>query len=108
MVLYCRISGVVVSDDINHKAAGWFRRPSWVSLGVNSSQPDRDGHAIESQHVGGNAVIHTVCFSVLYDGVETLRHDLLKPLVDEPLVPEEPLAVLHPLKIGHRDAARIG
>ena len=49
-----------------------------------------------------------VLFGIADDGVEAFDHDFLQALVDQLLVPEEALAVLHPLEVGDGDAAGVG
>src|ERR1035441_290727 len=88
----------------------WFKRfsPPAQNSRVDSSQADSVGHAIEGQHVGRDAVVDVVLFGVLNHRVETLVHDLLQAAVHQLFVPEETLAILHPLEIGDGDAAGVG
>src|SRR5579885_348965 len=126
MLLYCRISGVEDSEDIwgypltqRHRDAE--KRDSVISasprlcvrysappLGVDPPQLDRVDHPVQGHHVGRDAVVHVVGFGVVDHSIEGFDHNLLQPLVDRVLIPEEALAVLHPLEIGDRDAAGIG
>ena len=46
--------------------------------------------------------------AIVGDVAERLDHDVLEPLVDLALAPEEARAVLHPLEVGHRHAAGVG
>ena len=46
--------------------------------------------------------------AIVGDVAEGLDHDVLEPLVDLALAPEEAGAVLHPLEVGHGHAAGVG
>ena len=59
------------------------------------------------EHVRGDAEGDVVLFGHRGHVAERLAHDVLEPLVDLLLAPEEPGAVLHPLEVGHRDAAGV-
>ncbi len=79
-----------------------------VRLGVDAAQLDGLRDAIERHHVGGGAIVDAVLFGIGDDGVEAFIHDLLQALIDQVLVPEEALAVLHPFEVGDGDAAGVG
>src|SRR5690349_2972873 len=79
-----------------------------MSLGVNAALADGVGHAINSQHISGNAVIDGVGLGVFHHRLERLAHDVLQLLVDHGLLPEVSLAVLHPFEVGGGDAAGVG
>ena len=64
--------------------------------------------AIDGQHVRGQAIVHGVLVREANHVVEAVDHDFVQASVDELLVPEEALPILHPLKVGDRDAAGIG
>ncbi len=49
---------------------GQCRRASLRDLCVNAALPDRVCDAVNRQHIGGDAVVDVVSFSVAYDVVE--------------------------------------
>src|SRR5260370_37507608 len=69
-------------------------------LGVDAAEFDGEGYAVQGQHVGGDPIVGVVGAGVFDDGVETFVHDLLQALIDHLLVPEEALAILHPIEVG--------
>src|ERR1700728_3667236 len=71
--------------------------------GVDAALPDGVGHAVNGQHVSGDAVVDPVSLGVTNDIFERRLHDGVELLVDHRLFPEVALAVLHPFEIrsGH-------
>src|ERR1017187_3238703 len=89
---------------------GWEPRAGHgpAPLGINAAQADGFGHAVERQHVSRSAVVHTVFEGVFHDRAEAIHHDFFEARVHQFLVPEKPLAVLHPFEVRDGDAAGIG
>src|SRR5579864_3003895 len=79
-----------------------------MSLGVDPALPDCVRHAINRQHVGGDAVVHAMGLGIANDIVERRFHDGFELLVHDRLFPEIALPVLHPLEVGSGDAAGVG
>src|SRR5712692_10693435 len=75
-------------------------------LGVDSAELQREGYAVNRQHVRGDAVVHAMGFSVAHHFVEAVLHDVLQALVDFAFAPEEPLSILHPFKVAHGHPSR--
>ena len=76
-------------------------------LRVDSALLNCVGHAVDGQHVRGDAVVYVVGFGVADYVVEGVDHDVFELLVDYGFFPEVSLAVLHPFKIGRGDAAGV-
>src|SRR6476646_5246972 len=79
-----------------------FRQPS---SGVNASLLDGERNAVDGQHVGRYAIVHSVRLGIADNIVEALCQNALKLLVDHRLLPEVALPVLHPLEVGGSHAA---
>src|SRR6202789_3324537 len=63
------------------------------------------GHAVDGQHVGGDAVVDVVGDGELEDVVEAVDHDAIEALVDFFFGPEVAHAVLYPLEVAGGDAS---
>jgi len=93
---------------------GRARRPSLHSfqssilLGVDATLADGIRHAVDRQHVGGDAIVHAVSFRVPDNIIEGRVHNLFQMFVDYRLLPEVSLAILHPLKVRSSNAAGVG
>src|SRR5882757_2332074 len=68
-------------------------------LRIDATQLQRDGHAVNRQHVGGDPVVYLVCLGVANHFVERAFHHVQQPLVHFAFTPEEPLPVLNPFEI---------
>ena len=76
--------------------------------GVDAALLGGVGHAVDGEHVGGDAVVDVVGDGVLEDVVEAVDHDAVEALVDFFFGPEVAHAVLHPLEVAGGDAAGVG
>ena len=74
---------------------------------VNPAKLQSHCHAVNGQHIGGNAVVDVVEFGIANDLVESALHDVQKTFVDFTLTPEESLAVLNPFEIADGNAAGV-
>src|ERR1035438_2263543 len=70
-------------------------------LRVDAAEADGGRYAVESEHVGGGAVVDEVLFAVGRHGREAAHHYLVQAGVDQVFVPEVALAVLHPRSEEH-------
>src|SRR5207245_134743 len=81
---------------------------SWVQkLGINSTELQGAGNAVDGQHVRRDAVIHLVHSRKAYYFVESVIHNVKEALVHFALPPEEALPVLHPFEIADGDSAGV-
>src|SRR5512135_1670539 len=64
-------------------------------------------HAIDRQHVRGDAVGHLVLVRERHDLLEGPHHDRFEPAVHGFFVPEVPAPVLDPFEVAHRDTAGV-
>src|ERR1019366_6826844 len=76
-------------------------------LRVDTTLFDGEGHTINGEHVGGDAVVHVVSLNIAHYIVKAVAEDGLQLLVDDGFLPEVSLAVLHPFKITSCNAASI-
>ena len=83
------------------------RKPAGA-LCVDPALLDGESHAINRQHVGGDAVVHVVGLGVAHHVLEAVAQDRFQLLVHDRFLPEVSLAVLHPLKVAGGYAAGIG
>src|SRR5690348_15962766 len=74
---------------------------------VNTTQLERGGDAVDSQHVGGNAIVDVVFLAVMDHVIERCDLDVLESFVHHAFGPEISLPVLHPFKVGDGDAAGV-
>jgi hypothetical protein len=84
-----------------------FAEVSASRLSVNASKLQRERDAIDREHVGSDAVVHTVGFGVADDFAETMHHHVLQALVHFAFPPEQALAVLDPLEVADGDATGV-
>ena len=66
------------------------------------------GQTIEAHHEGGQTHIDLLFLGEKVHLAERFHDDILQPGIDVLLAPELGLNILHPFKIAHRDAARVG
>src|SRR5258707_2682822 len=77
-------------------------------LRVNSAHADGMRHAIDCQHVCGNAVVDAVRFRETHHIGKRFAQDEIQLLIDNFVRPEVTLTVLHPLEVRRSDAAGVG
>src|SRR5688572_28167841 len=75
---------------------------------VDPSQPMNRSNTADRQHVRCRTHVDLVLLGELEDIAETAHHDVAQPVVDDLLAPEIATAILHPLEVRDRHAARIG
>ncbi len=96
----------------NKKRTAVQRSVSWLryatKLCVDAALLDGERHAVDGQHVGGDAVVDVVGLGVADHVVEAVAQDGLQLLVDDGFFPEIALAVLYPLEVAGGDAAGVG
>src|ERR1700680_2670397 len=85
-------------------ADSWSSRKS----GIDAADLKGRRYAIDSEHVRSHPVTHIVFLCKTDNIPKAVDHDLVQAAIDELLVPEEALAVLHPFKVGNGDAAGVG
>ena len=90
-----------------HKEYASVRRKAKKKSGINSAELQRSSHAVDRQHIGGDAVVDAMGFSISNHVVEGAVHDVKEPLVDFAFAPEEALAILNPFEVADGDAAGI-
>ena len=78
-----------------------------AGLGVNAAQLNGVSDAADCEHVRRNAVVHFVRLGEVDYILKGLAQDEFQLFVHGRLFPEISLAVLHPLKIGSCNAARV-
>ena len=78
------------------------------ALRIDPAQPVHRRDARDRQHVRRRAHVHLVALRELEHRLEAALHDLAESLIHDLLGPEVAAAVLHPLEVRDRDAARVG
>src|ERR1035438_7361056 len=76
--------------------------------GVDAPLLDGIGHAVDGQHIGGNAVVYVVGLGVAHHIFEAVAEDGLQLLVDDGFLPEVALPVLHPFEVTGSNSAGVG
>src|SRR5581483_12166907 len=104
MAWYCRMSGVEAASTDGGEAP--WDKPTSPS-GIDAAGLQSRSDSINGQHIGRQPVTNVVLFRVGQDVTKTVHHDLFQAAVDQLLIPEEALPVLHPFKVRHRDAAGV-
>src|ERR1700733_6720825 len=85
----------------------WDATASRSPSGIQAAGLQGRCHSIDRQHISCQPIVHLMLIREAHHVFKTVDHDLFQPSVDELLVPEESLAVLHPLEIGYGDTSRI-
>src|SRR5579863_1416856 len=80
------------------------RAPGTASS-VDTAQLQRDGDAIDGQHISGDSIVDAMGLRVADYFVKTVLHNVAQAFVDFAFAPEKPLPVLHPLKVADAHAA---
>src|ERR1700730_14911916 len=95
--------GDIESDCMHMPSASEIIYPSRVK----PSELQGGGHSIDRYDVSGDPVVHVVSFGIPHHLIEAQLEHVLEAFVYLALAPEKALAILNPLEVADRDAARI-
>src|SRR5262249_2955330 len=82
-------------------------RKAKCKLRVNAAKLQRDSHAVDRQHIGGDVVVHLVGFGIANHLVKGAFHHVQQALVDFAFAPEKALAILDPFEVADSDPAGV-
>src|ERR1700720_2996288 len=96
-----------VKQETDTQSATLLSNFTFPPLRINSALADGIGHAVDRQHVGGDAIVHAMSFCVSDDVVKGRNHDVPQPIVDLRFLPEISLPILHPFKVRSSNSAGV-